>query len=177
MRIEDGLAPQNMNLIKPIKSARSSQSAFTFVEVMIGMAIMVVLFTSLFAGMTMGLGVTQMSRENQRATQIMADKMEGVRLYTWDQLTNGTFLKTSFTNYFYETNGIETANSGGNGIVYTGSISVASAPLKDPAPSYVDSCRLVTVQVGWYSGNVLHSRSMVTLYSQKGLQNYVYNGN
>jgi Tfp pilus assembly protein PilV len=170
-KFRGALASQDMNLIRPIKNARSSQSAFTFIEVMVGSVLMLLLFTSLFAGLTMGLTITQLSRENLRATQIMVDKMEGLRLYTWDQLTNAVYLKTSFTNYFYETNNIELVNSSGNGITYTGTVAITAFPY---TTTYSADCRLVTVNVGWFSGNVTHSRSMVTVYSQKGLQNYVY---
>lgn len=138
------------------------------------MAIMLVLFTSLFAGLTMGLSVTQMSRENLRATQIITDKLEGLRLYTWGQLTDPSYLNTSFANYFFETNNIQSTNSQGNGIIYTGTITVTNFPF---ATSYTTNCRLVTVTVGWSSGGVDHSRSMVTVYSEKGLQNYVIYGN
>jgi prepilin-type N-terminal cleavage/methylation domain-containing protein len=160
-----------MRLIRPIKEVRSSQRAFTFIEVMVGTAIMLVMFTSLFAGLTMGLSITQLSRENLRATQIMLDKLEGVRLYSWDQLTNTTILKSSFTNYFFETNNIETTLAQGNGITYTGRVEVGTTPF---STSYSGNCRKITVSVGWVSGNVVRKRSMVTLYSQKGLQNYIY---
>src|SRR5258708_2683836 len=100
--------------------SRNPRSAFTFVEVLVSAAIMLTLFTSLFAGLTMGLSVTQLTRENLRATQIMLDKLEGVRLYRWDQLTNPAVLKGSFVNYFFETNHYETVAAQGNGTMYTG---------------------------------------------------------
>lgn len=152
-------------------NGRNPRSAFTFVEVLISTAIMLVLFTSLFAGLTMGLSVTQLTRENLRATQIMLDKLEGARLYSWSELTNTAFLKSTFTNWFFETNNYETINAQGNGTLYTGVVSVSSAPF---STSYSPSCRLVTVRVGWVSGNISRSRSMCTIFAEKGLQNYIY---
>jgi len=155
------------------QASRAAQSAFSLIEVMVGVSIILVVFVTIFAVMTMGLSVTQTSRENLRATQIMLDKMEGVRLYSWTQLNDPTFLQSSFTNWFYETNNIGLATAQGSGIQYTGLISVGSVSMSN---SYSANMRLVTVTVGWLTGtNLTHSRSMSTFSSMNGLQNYIYN--
>src|SRR5579872_7447979 len=100
-------------------------AAFTLAEVMVAAAVMAVVFVSIFAIMTAGLFITQTSRENLRATQIMLDKMEGIRLYSPSQLTNTSLLLQSFTNWFNETNNIGLANVQGYGAQYTGSITIA----------------------------------------------------
>src|SRR5882757_449500 len=79
-------------------------AAFTLIEVVVAVSVILITFVTIFSIMTMGLSITQLSREDLRATQIMLDKMEGVRLYNWDQLTNSSILQPSFSNWFFETN-------------------------------------------------------------------------
>ena len=67
-------------------------SGFTLIEGIMGVGIMGVLFVSLYTGMTTGFGVVRMARENLRATQVLQEKFETIRLYTWEQInTPGTF--------------------------------------------------------------------------------------
>jgi|SRR5579859_4681900 len=156
--------------------SRRGPSAFSLIEVVVAVSVILVAFLAIFANMTFGLSVTQLSRENLRATQIMLDKMEGVRLYSWTQLTNSSFLVPSFTNWFFETNNIGTATASGTGISYTGQVLVTSVPFNVPA--YSQNMRKVTVNVGWTSGNsgnTPRSRSMSTFVSEAGMQNYIYN--
>jgi uncharacterized protein (TIGR02598 family) len=155
--------------------SRRGPSAFSLIEVVVAVAVILVAFLAIFANMTFGLSVTQLSRENLRATQIMLDKMEGVRLYSWSQLTNSSFLVPSFTNWFFETNNIGMATASGTGISYTGQVLVTAVPF---TTYYSPSMRKVTVNVGWTSGNsgnTERTRSMSTFVSASGMQNYIYN--
>jgi hypothetical protein len=139
-----------------------------------GAAVMSVVFVSIFGVLTMGLFVSGTSRENLRATQIMLDKMEGLRLYSPTQLTNTMFLLQSFTNWFSETNNIGLQNVQGYGVMYTGSIAIAPVSF---AASYSSNMQQVTVNIGWVSGgqgNIAHTRSMSTFYANQGLYNYVW---
>jgi Tfp pilus assembly protein PilV len=157
------------------QQGRRNREAFTLMEVLISVLIMAVVFATVFLTMSVGLTMSQSSRENLRATQIMMDKMEGVRLYNWSQLTNGTFLVSSFTNQFYETNNIGLLNAQGSGPTYTGAVVVANCSFSN---TYSSNMRTVTVTIGWTSGRngtTYHSRSMMTYVSMMGLQNYVYN--
>ena len=152
-------------------AGNSNRLAFTLMEVMVAVSIIAMVFVTIFSGMSMGLSVTKLSRENLRATQIMLDKMEGVRLYNWSQLNDTNFLKGAFTNLFFETNNIGMANAQGNGVAYTGTVAVTACPFNN---SYSTNMRQVTVTIGWTSGNVNRSRTMSTFVSMMGLQNYVY---
>ena len=49
-------------------------------------AILGVVATSLYGAFTAGFFVIQSTRENLRATQIMVQKMEAIRLLTWSQV-------------------------------------------------------------------------------------------
>lgn len=153
------------------------QSAFTLIEVMMGAAVMTVVFVTIFGVMTMGMFISGTSRENLRATQIMVDKMEGIRLYSPTQLTNTTFLLQSFTNWFSETNNLGLPNVQGYGVMYTGTITIAPVSF---TTSYSSNMQQVTVNIGWVSGgqgNIAHTRSMSTFYANQGLYNYVWTNN
>jgi prepilin-type N-terminal cleavage/methylation domain-containing protein len=164
-----------MKLYDPLRRKRNTiQSAFTLIELVVAIAIILIVFVTIFATMTMGLSITQLSRENLRATQIMLDKMEGVRLYSWDQLTNGTILKTTFVNRFFETNNIETTYATGEGITYDGTLEIVPMGT-NMSTTYSSQVRKVNVNVTWTSGNIPRRRSMSTFVSRMGLQNYVYN--
>jgi len=147
------------------------QEAFTFPEVLISTGITLVVFGRIFGSMFTGLAITQVTRENLRATQIMVDKLEGVRLYNWTQINDTNFLQGSFTNSFFETNNVGSSTATGTGTMYTGIVSVASVPFSN---SYSTNLRQITVTLGWVSGSLSHSRRMQTYVGQAGMQNYVY---
>src|SRR5579871_991813 len=159
---------------KPHLLRHAGVRAFSLIEAVVAVSIVMISFVTIFGCITFGFTVTQLSRENLRATQIMIDKMEGVRLYSWTQVTNSSFLVPAFTNWFYETNNIGQVTAAGNGAMYTGLVSVATAPFTN---SYSSNMVQVTVTVGWTSAgkNLTHTRSMKTLVGMSGLQNYIYN--
>lgn len=148
---------------------------YSLIEVVIGVAIVGITFVSLYAGMSGGFAVTELSRENLRATQIILERLEGIRLYNWNQLCYSNsvypgYLPTKFTNYYYPL----ATNGESKGIMYVGTMTVTNASLV-PAASYGDSMRKVIVSVTWTNGGVARTRTMSTYASKNGLQNYVYN--
>ena len=144
----------------------SRQTAYTLPEVMMGIMIMSIMFVTLYTGFTQGFGVVQASRENLRATQILQQYSEIIRLYTWEQLTNVNFLPHPFiTNWtFYPLGG-----TGNQGVTYTGSLSVDNSDLLE---AYAPSTKKVTFTLTWTSGNIPHSRQMTTYVSEYGLHKY-----
>src|SRR6266545_2861148 len=113
--------------------SRRSATAYSLAEVMVGVAIMSVMFLTLYLGFTQGFGVVQGSRENLRATQILQDRAEIIRLYTWEQMDN---VPRTTTWTFYPLGG-----SGDQGITYTGTVTVTNAPMTE---SYAADNKLVT---------------------------------
>ncbi|MDB6039769.1 MAG: hypothetical protein JWM99_3610 [Verrucomicrobiales bacterium] len=141
-------------------------------EVLVALAIFGVVFLSLYAAMSSGFGVVRLSRENLRATQIMEEKMETLRLYTWSQVTSNGFIPTNFTEVFYKmTNSSSTGLVSGAGITYTGTVSIVQAPVSE---AYSNDLKQITVSLQWLSGNRLRQRDMTTFVSKYGVQNYVY---
>ena len=149
-----------------------NQRAFTFVEVMVATGISLFMFISLYVAIASGVGTIQVARENVRATQIMINRMEGIRLFRWDQLTNTALLPTNFTETFYPD-----ATGGNQGFTYTGAISIAPAGLASPASSYSTNMYQITIQVDWQSTGPPHTRQMSTYCAKYGIQNYVWTSN
>ena len=154
---------------------RRGEAASTLVEVVMGAMLVVITFVSLYAGISSGFAVTKAARENLRATQIMLERMEGIRLYNWEQLIYSNWIPTRFTNYYYPM-----ANAGeSRGTPYVGTFTVANATFPSPAPTYATNMRLISVQVWWTnslgSNQVVRTRKMETLVGRIGLQSYIYN--
>jgi len=140
--------------------------AFTLVEVMAAFVVIGIMVVALFTAFSSGFNLVQVTREDQRATQLLLEKMEVVRLYNWDQITSPTFIPTNFVAPFYATNTELT------GLLYTGAVTIAEAPISE---SYSNDMRLVTVSVGWTSSDGRsHQRQISTFVSRYGLQNYIY---
>src|SRR5579862_5240920 len=64
------------------------QGAFTLAEVMISVCILAVATVSLYAGFGTGFMLVDSARQELRATQILTQKAEAIRLCTWSSLSN-----------------------------------------------------------------------------------------
>ena len=124
-----------------------------------------VMFVTLYLALAQGVVVVKSSRENLRATQILEEKAETLRLINWNQITNG-LVPTSFTNYYDPT-----ASSGKQGVTYQGVMSMTGAPVSE---TYASTMRQFMFTVKWTSAGVQHQKEFRTFVSQFGLQNYVY---
>jgi len=69
-----------------------SQRAYTLAEVTVATLLLSTLLIALYAGMSGGLAYTAMIREELRATQVMLERLEGIRLYNWDQIHSNGFV-------------------------------------------------------------------------------------
>jgi type II secretory pathway pseudopilin PulG len=154
-----------MNIsLKRIIGARRKRAGFSLAEATIGLGIMGTLVGALMSGFTSGLFTMQMARENLRATQIMLERMETIRLYSWDQISSNSFITTNFSAYY-------DPNSTNQGTVYTGSISLTTAPI---GSSYSNDMKPVKVRLDWKTGNLNRTREFNSYISRCGLQNYIY---
>lgn len=147
------------------------QRAATLAEVMVAVAVLAILMVSLFACFAFGFNTIRGTREDLRATQIMMQKIEGLRLCTWSELNaqcpfnfTETYASASGTNY--------------SSVTYNGTVTVANNPnLPSAYQSYV---KLITVTVTWKTSRgdnappLTHTRSMQTQSAYYGLVNYLY---
>ena len=131
-------------------------------------------FVSLFVAFAYGFTVIRATREDLRATQILTQKIEGIRLCTWAQLSS---CPTNFTDT-YATLGSTNASS----LVYRGTITRGrNTDLPNGSLGYRDQVQLITVTVTWttpgvcaHDPAVTHTRTMQTQSAMYGLQNYLF---
>ena len=146
------------------RKRRLVQAAYTLTEVVVSTAILGTCAGSFMAGFGSGFFTIELTRENQRATQILIEKTETIRLYSWDQINTPGFIPTEFTEqYDHRNNG---------GITYTGRVAIADSPLD--GASYKSDVRQLTVTLAWSTKGVPRERSITTFIAKDGLQNYVY---
>jgi prepilin-type N-terminal cleavage/methylation domain-containing protein len=138
---------------------------FTLMEIVIAMAIAGVVCVSLYAGLAQAFGAVQSARHRLRATQILTEKLEVLRLYNWTQINTPGFVPDKFTEYY------QPATNRNPGIVYTGTLTLTSANVQ---PAYTNTMRRAVVELRWVSGGIPQQHSMETLISEYGVQNYIY---
>lgn len=172
-------------------SLKTQSAAFTLVEVVIGIALLAVVVTALYSGMTYGMARTQMTGEDMRATQVMLEKLEQLRLYRWDQvdynydpddpedptqpfdpedphIADDEFAAFIIPASFTQT--IVPGATGSNALQFYGTFTITNAPVTE---AYSNFMRRVTVSVTWTNGGKARTRTMETLFAKYGMQNNV----
>jgi type II secretory pathway pseudopilin PulG len=149
------------------KAVRRQRSGFTLVEVLIATLGVGIMTVTLYMAFGQGFAIIQVARENLRATQVLQEKLETMRVYNWDQINEENFIPNTFTEPFYAV-----GDNDNGGFDYTGQVLITNAAPVDA--SYTNSLRWVIVQVEWTSGGVVRQREMRTLVSEFGLHQYVY---
>src|SRR5687767_9471993 len=149
-----------------LKRIRQKMAAFSLVEATIGMGIVGTTVATLFSGFTSGYFTMQMARENLRATQIMLERVETIRLYSWEQVTAGDYITPTFTAAYDPD-----APTGQTGLVYVGTIRIEPC---DVPTSYGADMRKVVVRVNWTTGRLQRTREFTSYISRFGMQDYVY---
>jgi len=150
-----------------IRCAKKSENGFTLVDVVMATALLGVMASGVFCCFRYGYFTLQLARENQRATQILLEKVETLRLYSWDQVNTANFIPASLPPEYYDPQ----APTSGQGTVYNGTVTLGTCPL---STSYASNLRQVTVTLTWTTRNIPHTRSLITYIAKDGLQNYVY---
>ncbi|MEO5803885.1 MAG: hypothetical protein ABIR24_10170 [Verrucomicrobiota bacterium] len=156
-----------MKLFSKINS-KKTQLAFAMIDVVVAMGVLGIVLLSLFASFTFGFGVIQLSREDLRATQILQEKMEVIRLYKWSNLTTPGYVRTNF-NEPLVTNGP---------IFFNGTITITTNLSFAALPDYKANLREVIVSLTWTNvlrgtNRTLRTRETRTFVSHYGLQNYL----
>jgi len=143
--------------------ARCRAAAFTLTEVLVSVLLFSIAVAALCLTISFNLATTRSAQENLRASQILVEKMEYMRLYTWAQITNGTSIPKTFTEAF-------NPSSPNSDFVFNGQISIGPVWFNNNCST---NLRMVTVSVDWKSKRS-ESRRMQTFVSRNGLQQYVY---
>ncbi len=135
------------------------------IEVTIGMGVIGTTCAALLTGITTGFFTMRMARENLRATQIILEKVETIRLYSWDQINTPGFIPATFTQVYDPTR----TNSAG--LTYNGTMTITTPAISN---SYKDDLRMLTVNLSWTTGSIPRTRQFSTFIARDGLQNYTY---
>ena len=140
--------------------------AFTLIETLVATVVCGIVFAGFYASLAAGFGVIENARENLRATQVLEEKMEVIRLYTWEQINSNGFVPTTFTAPFYPSGDPEK-----QGFTFNGTITLTNSGM---AESYADEHIKMIVGLNWTNANIVHHRQASTLVSKFGIHQYVY---
>ena len=154
------------------KGGRRSTSGFTLVETVVSTFVVGTVTAALYGAFSTGFSMIKVSREDVRATQILLQQMETIRVSAYNKLTDPASYPTNTTVYFDEKN----KASGKGGTPYTVTFNAQHLPSPKPQSQFYTNMMQVTVSASWLSGNVQRSRSMQTYVSKQGLQQYVSAG-
>jgi uncharacterized protein (TIGR02598 family) len=149
-----------------LRFRKQNQQGTTLVDVIIAVAIIAIMCMGLVGSLSYGFYTMGNARENQRATQVLLETLESIRLYNWDQIHSNNFIPATFTNV-YDPQGA----AGQQGLVYYGTISTNGVNL---GSTVKDSLVAMTVSLRWTNRNIPHYRAVTTYIAKDGIQNYVY---
>src|SRR4030095_27128 len=150
------------------RTKKSLNSGFTLAETLVAILTGAIILAALYASFAYGYSAVKLTQEDLRATQILLQRMEILRLTSFSEIQNGTF-----TDY-YDPSAVSDAKAGA---VYTITITT-NAPTSSDMPVqpvyYMNNMRKVTVTATWTNSNKLRTRSLLTYASKSGIQSYVY---
>lgn len=159
---------QQARIVRGIPQSSFAKRAFTLAEVMVAVCILGVSCIALYGGLATGFVVIDSTRGELRATQILTQKSEALRLCSWSSLAN---LPISFT----ETYDPAATNSG---TVYVGTVSTNVPAMIPVLAAYRTNMCIATITLYWtnYNGTqkIVHSRTNQTLIARYGIQNYIW---
>jgi len=134
------------------------------------MAVCGLMFVALYSGISSSFVNIRLARENLRGTQVLLEKMEVIRLLTWDQINSNGFVVTNFSAPLFPS----LSSSSNSAAFFYGNIDIQPVAGQLNA-NYSDDLKTVTVTIRWKSGSREQSRRLSTYVSRFGIQNYVYN--
>jgi hypothetical protein len=141
-------------------------------EALVAMLVLGLMVAALLSGLGWCTFSVRLAREDLRATQIMVEKMEVIRLLSWDQVTSNNVIPATFTAPYYS-NGASNSNGG---LTYSGTIAIVPANSAQLGGAlYSGDIRVVAVQVAWTNQRTPHKRQLTSYISRYGIQNYTLN--
>ncbi len=139
--------------------------AFTLIETLIASVIVTIAASALYGCLIFNVKHISISREERRSTQILVEMTETLRLYTWEQLHDPTFLPSTFQTTY------DPQHPECPGVTYAGSVTVTDFTGPENYATYMAT---VTISLQWTNHNILRQRDIATIVTKLGLQNYVY---
>lgn len=121
---------------------------------------------SIFGGMSYAGRAQEWTREHLRAMEIIEEKMEFIRLCTWEQLQDTKFLPTQFEVPF------DTMNPHGNPIIYKGTLKLSNLN-GQMFESYKTEMVKATFELTWTAQGKPKKTEVTTFVAKHGLQHYI----
>lgn len=152
-----------------IRCNQNEESGTSLAEVSIAVAILAVMAGVLISAFNYGFFAMQWARENQRATQIILEKVETLRLYRWDQVNSNGFIPQGVTEYY------DPQMTGAQGVGYRCELAISPVPFTSVS-GYHTNMRQLTVTLTWTNTarQIPRTRQLSTFIAKDGLQDYVY---
>ena len=159
-----------MRIQQASKYFDKGSAGFTLAEAMISVLIGAIMLTALYSSFSFGFATVKLAREDLRATQILVERLEIMRLTSFSDIQkNDTIVE------YYDPNGLTNSTSGAG---YTVTIT-SKAPNPSDMPVqpvyYMGKMLKITATATWTNSNQLRSRTLQTYSAQSGIQSYVYN--
>src|SRR4051795_12092838 len=136
-----------------IRCGKRKAGGTSMVDVVVAVAIIAITCIGLVGSLSYGFFTMGMTRENQRATQILLETVETIRLYNWDQVNSNGFIPSTFTGVYDPQ-----APVGQQGLTFYGTIATNSANIGATINS---NLMVMTVVLNW-TNRVPHHRTNVT---------------
>ena len=147
----------------------------TFAKMLVGVAFVGVVVTVLYGAFSVGFPVIQSTRENLRATQIVMQKAEALRLFTWNQVCDTTNRRKPL--FVEPRDSLGVANNRGD-VQYAGYITAAAPAAGVLANPSLSHMRPVTVTLCWTNSDggkpVVHRREIQTRLARNGMPKYIW---
>lgn len=158
-----------MIIDKGAKRSRIRAAAFVLADAIVAAFVLATIGGAFCVALSSGFFALQNTREDLRATQILMQRIEALRLCTWSELSQYNFQEN------YDPLGDTNISSGAK---YFGTVTMAPAISVPGSASYAPNMCQVTVTLNWTNYNlsiaVPHSRQMQTQVARYGLQNYIW---
>ena len=145
-----------------LKGTLRPVQGFTLVEGLVSTMIVGIALVSIFAGITASFDRVRAARQSFRATQIMLEKMEAIRIMTWEQLNSNGFVPRTFTAPY--------VTGTTNGLGFSGTCAIISATNVNAA--YAADLRQInlTLKANW---GTRRTWNMSSYYGRNGMQTYI----
>src|SRR5688572_18287622 len=137
---------------------------------MIAVLIAAVMLVALYGCFASGYSMLKVTREDLRATQIIIQRMERLRLCSFDQVRDPV-VNPPVTQEYFNPN-----SSANGGVLYTVTFSNRFPQIGTIPGAYRTNMLLVTVNASWTSGKIKRNRSMQTYVARQGLEEFVSDG-
>jgi type II secretory pathway pseudopilin PulG len=156
----------------PWRGGRAARRrAFTLMETVIAILVVGMIAVTLITGMNLVVRTVQLAQEELQATQVLVERLDTIRLYSWDKINTAGYIPTTFQLAIYPGANGDVSVGTNSSPVFHGAVTIANSSFSE---SYAGDVRLVTVSLNWTNGGLSRTRSMSTYVARYGLQNFVY---